>query len=99
VARLGAYRQFEPKFSEQKRTDLGLSIAKRLTELHGRRMEFDLEEKPGKTVLVHLPASKLSQKPPHSHPELVYPPSCLAGLPRSSLMRGFGICYQPKNRC
>ena len=56
VASLGAYMQFERKFYEQKGTGLGLSIAKRLTELHGGRMEFNLEEKPGTTVLVHLPA-------------------------------------------
>ncbi len=48
--------QFERKFSEQKGTDLGLSIAKRSTELHGRRMEFDLDGGAGTTVLVHLPA-------------------------------------------
>ncbi len=55
VANLGAYLQFERKFYEQQGTGLGLAIAKRLTEMHGGRMEFDASSGQGLTVRVHLP--------------------------------------------
>jgi signal transduction histidine kinase len=55
LADLGAYVQFERRFYEQKGTGLGLTIAKRLTELHGGRMEFELNESGGTNVLVYLP--------------------------------------------
>lgn len=55
VANLGAYVQFERKFYEQQGTGLGLVIAKRLTEMHGGRMELDMSCGQGLTVRVHLP--------------------------------------------
>jgi len=55
LADLGAYVQFERRFYEQKGTGLGLTIAKRLTELHGGKMEFELNESGGTNVLVYLP--------------------------------------------
>jgi signal transduction histidine kinase len=55
LADLGAYVQFERRFYEQKGTGLGLTIAKRLTELHGGKMEFELNESGGTHVLVYLP--------------------------------------------
>jgi len=57
VANLGAYIQFERKFYEQKGTGLGLIIAKRLTELHGGRMEFAPNEGRGTIVRAYLPIS------------------------------------------
>jgi signal transduction histidine kinase len=59
LADLGAYVQFERRFYEQKGTGLGLTIAKRLTELHGGKMEFELNEWGGTNVLVHLPTYPL----------------------------------------
>jgi signal transduction histidine kinase len=55
LADLGAYVQFERRFYEQKGTGLGLTIAKRLTELHGGKIEFELNESGGTNVLVYLP--------------------------------------------
>jgi signal transduction histidine kinase len=55
LADLGAYMQFERRFYEQKGTGLGLTIAKRLTELHGGKIEFELNESGGTNVLVYLP--------------------------------------------
>jgi signal transduction histidine kinase len=59
LADLGAYVQFERRFYEQKGTGLGLTIAKRLTELHGGKMEFELNEWGGTNVLVYLPTYPL----------------------------------------
>jgi len=59
LADLGAYVQFERRFYEQKGTGLGLTIAKRLTELHGGEMGFELNEWGGTNVLVHLPTYPL----------------------------------------
>jgi signal transduction histidine kinase len=61
VANVGAYMQFERKFYEHKGTGLGLTIAKRLTELHGGRMDIEVTTGHGTTVLVFLP--QRSKKP------------------------------------
>ncbi|MDP2886826.1 MAG: hybrid sensor histidine kinase/response regulator [Ignavibacteria bacterium] len=55
VANLGAYLQFERKLHEQQGTGLGLIIAKRLTELHGGRVEFESTSGGGLTVTIYLP--------------------------------------------
>lgn len=57
IASMGAYLQFERRFHEQQGSGLGLTIAKRLTELYGGRMEFDTSSGQGLTVHVYLPAS------------------------------------------
>lgn len=57
MANLGAYLQFDRMIHEQQGTGLGLTIAKRLAELYGGRMEFDAAAGKGLTVRVHLPVS------------------------------------------
>jgi two-component system, sensor histidine kinase and response regulator len=55
IANVGAYMQFERKLHEQQGSGFGLTIAKRLAELHGG--ELTIESVPGKqtTVRVVLP--------------------------------------------
>jgi two-component system, sensor histidine kinase and response regulator len=55
IDELGAYVQFERRYYEQQGTGLGLTIAKRLTEIHGGKMEFDANVGGGLTIRVHLP--------------------------------------------
>ncbi len=56
IANMGAYVQFERKFYEQQGAGLGLTIAKRLAEVHGGRMEFVATAGGGLTVSLFLPA-------------------------------------------
>ena len=56
IEELGAYVQFERRYYEQQGTGLGLTIAKRLIEIHGGKMEFDTRAGVGLTIRVHLPA-------------------------------------------
>jgi signal transduction histidine kinase len=55
VAKVGAYMQFERKMQEQQGLGLGLTIAKRLTELHGGSLAIQSEREVGTTVTVKLP--------------------------------------------
>jgi signal transduction histidine kinase len=55
VANLGAYVQFERTYYEQQGTGLGLIIAKRLTEMHEGRMEFEANSEAGLIVRVRIP--------------------------------------------
>lgn len=55
LVNVGAYVQFERKFYEQQGAGLGLTIAKRLAEIHGGRMEFVPTPGGGLTVSIHLP--------------------------------------------
>lgn len=57
IAGMGAYLQFGRAFHEQQGSGLGLAIAKRLAELYGGRMEFDISSGEGLTVQVFLPLS------------------------------------------
>lgn len=59
IASLGAYLQFDRKFHEQQGTGLGLTIAKRLTEIFGGRMELDNRSEQGLTVHIYLPLSRV----------------------------------------
>jgi two-component system sensor histidine kinase/response regulator len=55
VSKVGAYMQFERKMQEQQGLGLGLTIAKRLTELHGGSLSIQSEREAGTTVIVKLP--------------------------------------------
>jgi len=58
LANFGAYIKFEKKLYSQQGTGLGLAIAKRLTELHGGRLEIASVPYEKTTVKVYLPLAK-----------------------------------------
>lgn len=60
IARIGAYMQFERKMNEQQGLGLGLTIAKRLVELHGGALSIEGKKGEGATVVAKLPKTKAS---------------------------------------
>ncbi len=55
IRKVGAYMQFDRKQHEQQGLGLGLTIAKRLTELHGGNLTLQSQQGVGTTVVVKLP--------------------------------------------
>jgi signal transduction histidine kinase len=58
IKNLGAYIQFDRQLHAQEGSGLGLAIAKRLTELHGGKMEISSIPDRGTTVRIELPRSR-----------------------------------------
>jgi signal transduction histidine kinase len=59
IRRIGAYVQFDRKMQDQQGLGLGLTIVKRLAELHGGSLVFEGRKGSGTTVTVKLPKLKL----------------------------------------
>src|SRR6185503_11776602 len=55
ITHVGAYMQFDRKMQEQQGQGLGLSIAKRLVELHGGTLTIQSDSQAGTSVSVKLP--------------------------------------------
>ncbi|HTY38709.1 MAG TPA: hybrid sensor histidine kinase/response regulator [Bacteroidota bacterium] len=55
---IGAYMQFERKVYEQQGSGLGLTVAKRLTEIHGGYLRLDSDYGKGTTVTVTIPSAR-----------------------------------------
>jgi signal transduction histidine kinase len=59
IAQIGAYMQFERKINEQQGLGLGLTIAKRLVELHGGALSIEGKKGEGATIIAKLPKNKV----------------------------------------
>jgi signal transduction histidine kinase len=55
IKKVGAYMQFDRKLHEQQGLGLGLTIARRLTEVHGGALSIQSEQGSGTTVTLKLP--------------------------------------------
>jgi two-component system, sensor histidine kinase and response regulator len=60
IAKVGAYMQFDRKMHEQQGLGLGLTISKRLTELHGGTLAIQSDKSTGTTITVKLPKVTVS---------------------------------------
>jgi two-component system sensor histidine kinase/response regulator len=59
IVQIGAYMQFERKINEQQGLGLGLTIAKRLVELHGGALSIEGKKGEGATIVAKLPKTKI----------------------------------------
>lgn len=60
IMKVGAYMQFDRKMHEQQGLGLGLSIARRLTELHGGTLAIQSDKGQGTLVQVRLPKATVA---------------------------------------
>jgi len=60
IAKIGAYMQFDRKLHEQQGLGLGLSICRRLTELHGGKLTIQSDPGAGAIVTVKLPKNAVN---------------------------------------
>jgi signal transduction histidine kinase len=59
INRIGAYMQFDRKLHEQQGLGLGLTIAKRLVELHGGKFSIVSDQESGTVISAKFPKSKM----------------------------------------
>jgi two-component system, sensor histidine kinase and response regulator len=62
IHEIGAYKQFERKIYEQQGTGLGLSVAKKLAEVHGGSLTVESEHGKRTTIVVTLPILATTQQ-------------------------------------
>jgi two-component system, sensor histidine kinase and response regulator len=67
---VGAYMQFERKVYEQQGSGLGLTVARRLTEIHGGFLKLESEYGKGTTVTVSLPVARDDDAPAPEDPSM-----------------------------
>jgi K+-sensing histidine kinase KdpD len=61
IQEIGAYKQFERRIYEQQGTGLGLSVAKKLAEVHGGSLSVESEHDKRTTIVITLPLAAIEQ--------------------------------------